>query len=232
MPSSESNATMVNNALLLAKASVIGHRSISGDSISAATSGEQVRFAHARSSRRHANPAVANTSFITPMSGETANVGGVTGFTLPAGKTVTIKYSATISTTPTASSVSTKGTISPGPGGNFSSFETNDPETVGSPPNDPTVTNIAMPDLTITKSHSGTFKQGDTGKTYTIAVTTESRQDEMPAMKSFAAGLEWKPYSFPISDFQTDGSDITGVAFVSGGTPGKFDLELDEVEIR
>src|SRR5207253_7039390 len=88
MPSSESNATMVNNALLLAKASVIGHRSISGDSISAATSGEQVRFAHARSSRRHANPAVANTSFITPMSGETANVGGVTGFTLPAGKTV------------------------------------------------------------------------------------------------------------------------------------------------
>jgi len=75
------------------------------------------------------------------------------------------------------------------------------------------------------------WAKGD-GKTYTIAVTTESHQNEMPAMKSFAAGLEWKPYSFPISDFQTDGSDITGVAFVSGGTPGKFDLEIDEVEIR
>ena len=125
-----------------------------------------VRLNHA-SSRRSTNAATTSPA-LAPLSGETANVGGVTGFTLPAGKTVTIKYSATISTTPTATSVSTKGTISPGTGGNLSSFETNDPETIGSPPNDPTVTNIAMPDLTITKSHIGTFKQGDTGKTYTI----------------------------------------------------------------
>ncbi len=75
------------------------------------------------------------------------------------------------------------------------------------------------------------WAKGD-GKTYFIAVTTESRQNEMPTMKSFMAGPEWKPYSFPISDFQTDGSDIRGVAFVSGGTPGKFDFEIDEVEIR
>jgi len=75
------------------------------------------------------------------------------------------------------------------------------------------------------------WAKGD-GKTYIIAVTTESRQNEMPTMKSFMAGPEWKPYSFPISDFQTDGSDIRGVAFVSGGTPGKFDFEIDEVEIR
>jgi len=75
------------------------------------------------------------------------------------------------------------------------------------------------------------WAKGD-GKTYTIAVTTESRENEMPAMKSFAADPEWKPYSFPISDFQTDGDDITGLAFVSAGTAGKVDFEIDEVEIR
>lgn len=75
------------------------------------------------------------------------------------------------------------------------------------------------------------WAKGD-GKTYIIAVTTESRQNEMPAMKSFAAGPEWKPYSFPLSAFETDGSDIRGLAFVSGGSPGKFDFEIDEVEIN
>ena len=51
-------------------------------------------------------------------------------------------------------------------------------------------------------------------------------------MKPFAAGPEWKQHSFPLSDFQADGSDITGLAFVSGGTPGKFEFEIDEVEIK
>jgi hypothetical protein len=75
------------------------------------------------------------------------------------------------------------------------------------------------------------WAKGD-GKTYTIAVTTEHNQGGMPAMKQFAAGPDWKQYSFPISDFGTDGSDITGLAFASAGTPGKFAFELDEVEIK
>jgi len=54
----------------------------------------------------------------------------------------------------------------------------------------------------------------------------------MPAMKMFAAGPDWKQYSFPLSDFQTDGADITGLAFASAGTPGKFSFEIDEVEIK
>ena len=158
----------VNTPFLLAGAGVSGYGSSAG-SVSETSSGKEVRFAHARSNRQRANNAMS--TFIAPLAGETVNVGGVSGFTLPAGKTVTIKYSATISTTPTAASVSTKGTISPGPGGNFSAFETNDPETAGGPPNDPTVTNLNMPDLTVVKSHVGDFKQGDTGKTYTITVT-------------------------------------------------------------
>ncbi len=75
------------------------------------------------------------------------------------------------------------------------------------------------------------WAKGD-GKTYAVAVTTESRQEEIPAMKSFAAGPDWKQYSFPLSDFQTDGTDIAGLAFVSGGTAGKFAFEIDEVEIK
>ncbi len=75
------------------------------------------------------------------------------------------------------------------------------------------------------------WAKGD-GKTYTIAVTTENNQGGMPAMKQFAAGTDWKQYSFPISDFGTDGSDITGLAFVSAGAPAKFGFEIDEVEIK
>lgn len=75
------------------------------------------------------------------------------------------------------------------------------------------------------------WAKGD-GKTYTIAVTTEHNQGGMPQMKQFAAGPDWKQYSFPLSDFQTDGSDITGLAFASAGAPGKFAFEIDEVEIK
>src|SRR5450631_2115011 len=75
------------------------------------------------------------------------------------------------------------------------------------------------------------WAKGD-GKTYTLAVTTEGTRQGMPTMKMFVAGADWKQYSFPLSDFQTDGSDITGLAFASGGTPGKFAFEIDEVEIK
>jgi hypothetical protein len=90
------------------------------------------------------------------------------------------------------------------------------------------------PDQSVNLSGKKTISfwaKGD-GKTYTVAVTTEANQGGMPTMKLFAAGPDWKQYSFPISDFQTDGSDVTGLAFVSGGAPGKFDFEIDEVEIK
>jgi hypothetical protein len=43
---------------------------------------------------------------------------------------------------------------------------------------------------------------------------------------------EWKEYSFPVSSFQTDGTDIRGLAFAKGQEPGKFEFEIDEVEIK
>lgn len=74
------------------------------------------------------------------------------------------------------------------------------------------------------------WARGD-GKMYALAVLTASTTGQMPAFKTFVAGAEWQQFSFPISAFATDGSDITGLAF-SHAQPGKFQFVLDELEIK
>ena len=54
----------------------------------------------------------------------------------------------------------------------------------------------------------------------------------MPAMTQFVAGPEWKQYSFPFSTFETNGSDLASLAFVAAQQPGKFEFEIDQVEIK
>jgi beta-glucosidase len=75
------------------------------------------------------------------------------------------------------------------------------------------------------------WAKGD-GKNYAVAVLTESNSGQMPGIQPFIAGPEWKQYSFPFSDFKTDAHDITGIAFVRAQETGKFELEIDEVEIK
>lgn len=77
------------------------------------------------------------------------------------------------------------------------------------------------------------WAKGD-GKTYSLAVPTEGRSGEngIPAMTTFVARPEWKEYSFPFTTFQTDGHDLVGLAFVHAQEPGKFEFEIDEVEIK
>jgi len=78
------------------------------------------------------------------------------------------------------------------------------------------------------------WAKGD-GKTYTLIVLTESRSGNgggMPAMTTFAAGPEWKQYTFPFSTFDTDGSDLSGLGFVHVQEPGKFQFEVDQLEIK
>jgi hypothetical protein len=42
-----------------------------------------------------------------------------------------------------------------------------------------------------------------------------------------ANGADWKQYSFPISSFDTDGHDITGINFLHGRrTQGNLGLQL------
>ena len=75
------------------------------------------------------------------------------------------------------------------------------------------------------------WAKGD-GKNYAVAMQTESNQGGMPAIVPFTAGPEWKQYSFPWSAFKTDGSDVKGIAFAAAQQPGKFEFEIDEVEIK
>jgi beta-glucosidase len=77
------------------------------------------------------------------------------------------------------------------------------------------------------------WAKGD-GRTYALVVLTASRsgQNGMPAMTPFAAGPEWRQYTFPFATFQTDGSDLTGFLFAAAQQPGKFEFDIDEVEIK
>jgi Glycosyl hydrolase family 3 C-terminal domain/Fibronectin type III-like domain/Complex I intermediate-associated protein 30 (CIA30) len=75
------------------------------------------------------------------------------------------------------------------------------------------------------------WAKGD-GNTYALAVMTSANAGQMPAIKTFATGSEWKQFTFPIADFSTDGSDLSGLAFARAQEPGKFEFEIDQVEIK
>lgn len=75
------------------------------------------------------------------------------------------------------------------------------------------------------------WAKGD-GKSYAVAVMTESSAGQMPGIQPFTAGPEWKQYTFSWSDFKTDGHDVTGIAFAHAQEPGKFEFEIDEVKIK
>ena len=77
------------------------------------------------------------------------------------------------------------------------------------------------------------WAKGD-GKAYTLIVLTEARSGNgaMPAMTTFVAGTEWRQYTFPFSAVDTDGSDLSGLGFVHVQEPGKFQFQLDQLEIK
>ena len=77
------------------------------------------------------------------------------------------------------------------------------------------------------------WAKGD-GDSYMLIVLTASRsgQNGMPAMTQFVATKEWKQYTFPFTTFQTDGSDLTGLLFAASQPPGKFEFEIDQLEIK
>jgi Bacterial Ig domain/Domain of unknown function (DUF4214) len=98
------------------------------DSSSFATSLSAARQVSDRLARKSHHPSlrksVAATQMSGPLSGETVTIPTVP--TLQAGKSVTIKYDATVNVPPAASFVQTQGSVS---GGNFSTFLTTDLET-------------------------------------------------------------------------------------------------------
>ena len=80
------------------------------------------------------------------------------------------------------------------------------------------------------KNKIGFWAKGD-GKPYRVMLFSASG-GPIPAMQEFAAGPEWKQYTFPLDSFHTDGHDLEGVLFSGGPEPGGFSFQIDEVEIK
>jgi len=75
------------------------------------------------------------------------------------------------------------------------------------------------------------WTKGD-GKTYRTLMFTVSG-GRMPSQQTFTAGPEWKQFSFPLSAFSgTDGHDIQAILFVGGPQPGRFDFQIDDIQLQ
>jgi imidazolonepropionase-like amidohydrolase len=60
-----------------------------------------------------------------------------------------------------------------------------------------------------------------------------ARLGNIPAMRSFTAGPEWREHVIPLASFSNvDGSDIRGLLFSAGSRPGAFRFQIDEVRFR
>jgi hypothetical protein len=75
------------------------------------------------------------------------------------------------------------------------------------------------------------WAKGD-GKTYRAMMFTQSG-GRMPAQQTFIVGPEWKQFSFPLSAFNgTDGHDVNAILFVGGPQAGKFEFQIDEIQLQ
>ena len=61
---------------------------------------------------------------------------------------------------------------------------------------------------------------------------TERRAGQIPAFQTAVFQPKWKQYTFPLSAFETDGRDILALAVARVQEVGKFQFDLDQVEIR
>jgi hypothetical protein len=91
----------------------------------------------------------------TPVS---LNIG-----TLPAGKSVTIKFNVTVNNDITAAQLSNQGTVS---GSNFSNVVTDDPDIAGAA--NPTVTNVDLPNVTVAVAPASVAEDGSNNLVYTF----------------------------------------------------------------
>jgi len=97
----------------------------------------------------------------------------------------------------------------------------------------PAVTPMSPANLSARKSLSF-WAKGD-GQTYMLLMLTASRNGndgQPPAMVPFSAGPEWKKITIPFTQFETDGSDISGLGFMHVKEAGKFKFEIDQVRFE
>lgn len=145
--------------------------------------------------------------------------------TLPSGKTLTIRFRATVNNpfTGDAQDVSNQATVT---GGNFAPVVSNDPDTAA--PNDPTLTPIDLkPDLSLAKGDGGASVVPGGSVGYTLAYQNLSAfgahgvtlTETVPALTTFNAGASSAGWSCVPNN--NAGSVCTlSVGLVSGGTSG------------
>jgi len=74
------------------------------------------------------------------------------------------------------------------------------------------------------------WAKGD-GHKYSVMVYSASG-GYIPKVQSFTPGTEWTKVSLPLSDFETDGHDLTGIFFGAFGGSGKFTLTIDSIRLE
>jgi imidazolonepropionase-like amidohydrolase len=74
------------------------------------------------------------------------------------------------------------------------------------------------------------WAKGENGPYQLMVFAT--RLGRMPATAAFAAGPEWKRYTYRFADFGLDGSDIAGIFWGAGPAPGAFSLQIDGVRLE
>jgi beta-glucosidase len=78
------------------------------------------------------------------------------------------------------------------------------------------------------------WAKGD-GQSYMLFMLTASRNGndgQAPATVPFSAGPEWKKITIPFTQFETDGSDISGLGFMHIKEAGKYKFEIDQVRFE
>jgi len=73
--------------------------------------------------------------------------------------------------------------------------------------------------------------RGD-GREYQVMMFA-TRFGNIPMTHAFTAGPEWKEHVIPFKAFSNmDGTDVLGILFSAGNTPGAFRLAIDSVQLR
>ncbi len=88
-----------------------------------------------------------------------------------------------------------------------------------------------MAPANLTGRKSMTFQARGEGRKYHVMIYTQAG-GFMPQLQSFTAGPEWQKITLSLSDFGTDGHDITGIFIGSWLAPGKFALAIDNVRLE
>jgi imidazolonepropionase-like amidohydrolase len=74
------------------------------------------------------------------------------------------------------------------------------------------------------------WARGD-GQTYQVLFYSE-KTGFIPGAQSFVADSEWRAFHYAFSEFSgIDSTRITAIAFTAGPEPGRFSLQLDDIEL-